>query len=143
MLCQGMTSILYFILTITRPTRISKKNATLMDHINTNSFIDSRLTTRILKVNVWDHFNCFLFVVVVVVVVAVVVFNESSQTHSRKKDNFVTRHILSSKNIKKFKKILREVDWTKITTLYNAKHAKNRLLQIYTRLSDIAFPKRR
>ena len=99
MLCQGMTSILYFILTITRPTRISKKNATLMDHINTNSFIDSRLTTRILKVNVWDHFNCFLFVVVVVVVVAVVVFNESSQTHSRKKDNFVTRHILSSKNI--------------------------------------------
>ena len=52
MLCQGMTSILYFILTITRPTRISKKNATLMDHINTNSFIDSRLTTRILKVNV-------------------------------------------------------------------------------------------
>ena len=136
MLCQGMTSVLYFILTITRPTRISKKNATLMDHINTNSFIDSRLTTRILKVNVWDHFNCFLFVVVVV-------FNESSQTHSRKKDNFVTRHILSSKNIKKFKKILREVDWTKITTLYNAKHAKNRLLQIYTRLSDIAFPKRR
>ena len=133
-----MTSILYFILTITRPTRISKKNATLMDHINKNSFIDSRLTTRILKVNVWDHFNCFLFVVVVVVV-----FNESSQTHSRKKDNFVTRHILSSKNIKKFKKILREVDWTKITTLYNAKHAKNRLLQIYTRLSDIAFPKRR
>ena len=138
MLCQGMTSILYFILTITRPTRISKKNATLMDHINKNSFIDSCLTTRILKVNVWDHFNCFLFVVVVVVV-----FNESSQTHSRKKDNFVTRHILSSKNIKKFKKILREVDWTKITTLYNAKHAKNRLLQIYTRLSDIAFPKRR
>ena len=139
MLCQGMTSILNFILTVTRPTRISKNNTTLMDHINTNSFIDSRLTTRILKVNVWDHFNCFLFVVVVVVVV----FNESSQTHSRKKDNFVTRHILSSKNIKKFKKILREVDWTKITTLYNAKHAKNRLLQIYTRLSDIAFPKRR
>ena len=52
MLCQGMTSILYFILTATKPTKISKNNATLMDHINTNSFIDSRLTTRILKVNV-------------------------------------------------------------------------------------------
>ena len=47
-----MTSILNFILTVTRPTRISKNNTTLMDHINTNSFIDSRLTTRILKVNV-------------------------------------------------------------------------------------------
>ena len=85
----------------------------------------------------------FIFVVAVVAVVVVVVFNESSQTHSKKKDIFVTRHILSSKNIKKFKKILREVNWTKVTTLYYANHAKNRLPQIYTRLSDIAFPKRR
>ena len=47
-----MTSILDFIVTVTRPARISKNNATLMDHINTNSFIDSGMTTRILKVNV-------------------------------------------------------------------------------------------
>ena len=83
----------------------------------------------------------FIFVVVVAVVV-VVVFNESSQRHSRRKDIFLTRHILSSKNIKKVKKILREVNWTKVTTLHSANHAKNRLLQIYTRLFDKTFPKR-
>lgn len=39
-----------FIVTVTRPT---------MDHINTNSFIDSSITTKILKVNVSDHLTFF------------------------------------------------------------------------------------
>ena len=51
MLCQGMASILDFILTVIRPTTIFKNNAILMDHIHTNSFIDFSIT-RVLKVNV-------------------------------------------------------------------------------------------
>ena len=52
-----------------------------MDHINTNSFIDSSITTKILKVNVSDHLTFFFFF-------AVVVVNELYQIKSNNKEIF-------------------------------------------------------
>ena len=59
----------------------------------------------------------------------------------RKKDTFVIRRNLSSKNIDEFKKLSRKVNWTKVTTFVN--HACNRLLEILAELSNIAFTNRK
>ena len=47
---------------IDKPTRITKTTATATDHIMTNSFIfiETELTTDIIKSDVSDHFPIFL-----------------------------------------------------------------------------------
>ena len=74
---------------------------------------------NILKVDVSDHFPVFLV-------------DESSQIDSSKKETFVNRRVLSSKNSE-------EVNWT----LHNVTHAYNRFLEIFTGLYNIAFSKRK
>ena len=81
---------------------------------------------NILKVDVSDHFPVFLV-------------DESSQIDSSKKETFVNRRVLSSKNSEEFKRLLKEVNWT----LHNVTHAYNRFLEIFTGLYNIAFSKRK
>ena len=47
-----------FIPAINKPTRVSNHNVTIIDHILTTSF-DSNIDTRILKVDISDHFPIF------------------------------------------------------------------------------------
>ena len=49
-----------FIPLINRPTRISKNNATLIDHILTNTFTNEKYLTGIVKTDISDHFPVFL-----------------------------------------------------------------------------------
>ena len=49
----------YFIPLISKPTKISKTNATI-DHINTNNFLEIDIKTGILKYDISDHFPVFL-----------------------------------------------------------------------------------
>ena len=49
-----------FIPIINKPTRISKNNATLIDHILTNSFMKENDLTGIIKTDLSDHFPVFL-----------------------------------------------------------------------------------
>ena len=44
---------------INRPTRVSRKTATCIDHILTNSFIDSEIMSGIIKTDISDHFAIF------------------------------------------------------------------------------------
>ena len=94
--------------------------------MHTNSFVDSSVTRGILNVDVSDHFSVSLV-------------DKSSQIDSSKKDTFVTRRDFSCKNIAEFKKLSREVNWI----LHNVNHAHDRLLEIFTGLYNIAFPKRK
>ena len=48
--------------TINKPTRVSRKTATAIDHILTNSFIDTTIKTGIIKSDVSDHFPICLFI---------------------------------------------------------------------------------
>ena len=45
---------------INKPTRITRKNATAIDHIITNSFLDKCFETGIIKTDISDHFPIFL-----------------------------------------------------------------------------------
>ena len=48
--------------TINKPTRVTRKTATAIDHILTNSFIDTTIKTGIIKSDVLDHFHICLFI---------------------------------------------------------------------------------
>ena len=45
---------------ICKPTRASKSNATIIDHILTNSFLNTDCFTGIIKIDISDHFPIFL-----------------------------------------------------------------------------------
>ena len=45
---------------IYKPTRASKSNATIIDHILTNSFLNTDCFTGIIKIDISDHFPIFL-----------------------------------------------------------------------------------
>ena len=48
--------------TINKPTRVTRKTATAIDHILTNRFIDTTIKTGIIKSDVSDHFPISLFI---------------------------------------------------------------------------------
>ena len=50
------------ILTINKPAPVTRKRATAINHILTNSFIDTTIKTGIIKSDVSDHFPICLFI---------------------------------------------------------------------------------
>ena len=49
-----------FIPVINKPTRVSRNNATIIDHINTNYFLNNYLHSGIITADISDHFPIFL-----------------------------------------------------------------------------------
>ena len=47
--------------TINKPTRVTKKTATAIDHIITNSFVENTFKTAVIKTDVSDHFPICIF----------------------------------------------------------------------------------
>ena len=44
---------------LNRPTRVTKSSATIIDHVLTNTIIDSEVRSDIIKTNISDHFVVF------------------------------------------------------------------------------------
>ena len=47
----------YFVPLVNRPTSVTRKSATCIDHILTNPFIDSEIEAGIFKNDMRDHFR--------------------------------------------------------------------------------------
>ena len=45
---------------INKPTRVTRTNATAIDHILTNAFLNKQIETGIIKTEISDHFPIFL-----------------------------------------------------------------------------------
>ena len=45
---------------ISKPTKTSKANAIIIDHINTNNFLETYIKAGILKIYISEHFTIFL-----------------------------------------------------------------------------------
>ena len=48
--------------TINKPTRVTKKTATVIDHITTNSFVENTFKAAIIKSHVSVHFPICIFI---------------------------------------------------------------------------------
>ena len=62
---QDFLNLIYqngMISTLNKPTRVTKKTATAIYHIITNSFVENTFKTAIIKSDVSDHFSICIFV---------------------------------------------------------------------------------
>ena len=85
--------------TINKPTRVTRKAATAIDHILTNSFCDTVFKTAIYKCDVSDHFPiCFII-------------PSPSKQENVTETTFITKRIFNTESIELFKKKLCETSW--------------------------------
>ena len=86
------------ILTVNKPTRVTRNTATAIDHIITISVINTEFKTGIIKTDISDHFPIFFIFKCVV-----------DTTEAR--EEFIYKRNYSGNSIDTFKQKLRNVNW--------------------------------
>lgn len=116
-----------FLPLIDKPTRVTKKSATLIDNIYTNQPTNQQQPdlSGILVNDVSDHFPIFTSTNIIV--------KCSSQ-------KFLKRRKYSQNNINAFKLMLRNHDWSHIFLETNCQIAYNKFLSDFQKLYENAFP---
>ena len=88
----GLVQVIY------KPTRVTKNTATVIDHIITNPLLHRIINTRIIKLDISDHFSIFLISV-----------TEKRVTPEGKVQ--ITKRLINDKTKEKFKNDLLEMTW--------------------------------
>ena len=111
---------------INRPTRVTKSSATIIDHVLTNTIIDSKVQSGIIKNDISDHFT-------------VLALMRISLVQPNIKETFIKQDI-NENSVKYFKSILNSVDWNRITETSTPDSSYNIFLDKFIKFYDIAFP---
>ena len=110
---------------INKSTRVSKSNATIINHILTNSFLNTDCFTGIIKTDIFDHFPIFLI---------------SKEEISENAKHITKRKRVSNEEfILYFKEILHKVDWTHLYALCNPNQAYSYVLHTFSGVYDHSF----
>ena len=115
-------------LIINKPTRVRRYTATAIDHIFTNSIINTEIKSAIIEADISDHFP-ILFVAKVKADVKI----ETEQ--------YILKRNISDQSTKKFKQKLGDVTWDDIKIFDSVNYSYNRFLQIFLSLCNECFPK--
>ena len=113
---------------INKPTHVTRYTATAIDHMFTNSIINTEIKSAIIQANISDHFP-ILFVAKVNIDVNI------------KTEQYILKRNICDQSIKKFKQKLRGVTWDDIKIFDNVNHSYNRFFQIFLSLYNEYFPK--
>ena len=118
-----------FIPLINKPTRISRNNATIIDHLLTNTFINENYLTGIVKTDISDHFPVFFI----------------TETHINKtsKSNFVFKREINDVNLRKFNEALSGVNWTNVLRNTDPNTAYDEFLKNFLLHYNRFFPKKK
>ena len=87
-----------FIPVINKPTRVSRNNATIIDHINTNHFLNNYMRSGIVTADISDHFPIFLI-------------SKDLMLDSSNELIHIIKLEINDKSIAYFKTLLSIVDW--------------------------------
>ena len=90
----------YFVPLINRPTRVARKSSTCIDHILTNSFIDSEIEAGIFKNDMSDHFPVFC--------------NVKTNVSTNSDKTIIYKRTFNEESVDDFKYLLNHVDWNYI-----------------------------
>ena len=117
--------------TIKKPTRVTRKTATAIDHILTNSFVHTVFKTVIFKSDISNHFPiCFL--------------SRNSLAKQNNKENvFIYKRTYNTKSIELFKQKLHETKWDEIMSFQNPDDAYKTFLKQFSTLYDTYFPEKK
>ena len=113
---------------INKATRVTRYTATAIDHIFTNSIINTEIKSAIRKVHISDHSPIF-FVAKVNVDVSIRI------------EQCILKRKICDQSIKTFKQKLRDVIWDDIKITESVNFSYNRFLQIFLSLYNKCFPK--
>ena len=112
---------------VNKPTRVTENNATLIDYIITNSFMDQENLTGILKADISDHFPIFTISV-------------KHRLDSSDKKVTIRKRIINADSIEEFRDILSEVCWENLYSISNPNDAYEYFLKVFSGIYDLAFP---
>ena len=119
-----------FIPTINKSTRVTRKTSTIIDHIHTNSFVNTNFKTFIFKINISDHFLiCFLQL--------------TSRAREETKATYITKRVISNNAIEMFKQELYKTSWDDAINNKNPNDAYKYFLHKLIVLYDKYFPKQK
>lgn len=112
---------------ITKPTRVSKESATLIDNIFFNCHDDMKTCNGILCTDITDHFPVFA------------IFKETSTASNI---NYVYKRDYSQSNIDKFMATLSSFNWNSVTNIGNCAEAFTFFHTEFQRMYQQCFPNR-
>ena len=118
-----------FIPLINKPTRISKNNATVIDHLLTNTFINENYLTGIVKTDISDHFPIF--------------FITETDVNKTRKSNFVFKREINDVNLRKFNEALLGINWTSVLRNTDPNTAYDDFLKTFLLYYNRFFPKKK
>ena len=113
--------------TINKPTRVTRKTATAIDHILTNSFIDTTIKTGIIKSDVSDHFPICLFI-------------PSEKVSVENEIVYIYKIIINDETIEAFTQNLYENSLNDAENIRNPNDASSIFLEKFRTMYDKHFP---
>ena len=116
-----------FIPLINRPTRVTEKTATIIDHIYTNNYdVESKLHQGILITDTSDHFAIFHIL-------------QDELNSANVEEPVLVRHV-NDINLIRFQNDILNVNWTSVYECTNAQSAFTKFFEIHSSIFNRCFP---
>ena len=112
--------------TINKPKRVTKKTATAIDHIITNSFVENTFKTAIIKTCFRSFSNLHFF--------------PSTNLFTKNDVIYQYKRTINDKKIEAFLQNLYQYDWDTIKTHQDANEAYNNFISTFCTIYDTFFP---
>ena len=112
---------------INKPTRVTNKSVTAIDHVITNSYLTSIIQTGIVKTDISDHFPIYM----ISKTTDVEINSESTDIFKRK---------INDETMRYFKNMIENTNWDEVYQIHYANKAYDKFLKIFTKIYDKAFP---
>ena len=135
---QNFVNLLYqnnMIPIINKPTRVTKKTATAIDHIITNCFVDTNFKTAIFKSDICDHFPICVFLS------PMIDENKNEVTYIYIVGIYVRN--INSGTVEKFNQKLYEIDWNEVKSCEHPSESCEIFLTKFLSIYDDFFPKKK
>ena len=130
---QNFLNLLYqnnMIPIINKPTRVTKKTATAIDHIITNCFVDTNFKTAIFKSDISDHF-------------LICVFLSPMIDENKNEVTYIYKRNINSEKIEKFNQKLYEIDWNEVKICEHPSQSYEIFLTKFLSIYGDFFPKKK
>ena len=115
---QNYLNLIYqnsFIPAINKPTRVTRKTSTIINHVLTNLFVNNNFKTFIFKIDISDHFPiCFL--------------QPTSRPREENKATYITERFINNNAIEMLKQELHKTSWDDVINNKNPNDAYNYFL---------------
>ena len=113
---------------INKPTRVTRTSATAIDHIITNTFTNSKLSTGIIKTDISDHFPNFLIC-------------DKTEIDTYSETTNIFKRYINEDSINNFNEMLNLASWENFHKITCPNKAYDSFLELITSFYEAAFPK--